>query len=157
MRLKTFIPAILFSTLIACNNNRENQDTKPDSEFEAAKKGIEESNQEWIAALKKRDSAALTDLYTKDAKIISPGNPSTEGREKIAKDMGEAVRAGITGLSDTTLGFWGGNHFYTVEYVETFYDSTGAAVSHGRSLCVWKQEDGKWKLFRDAYIPERHQ
>ncbi|HLX92680.1 MAG TPA: nuclear transport factor 2 family protein [Puia sp.] len=154
---KLLLFAGAFALAISCKNSNIKNDSGFDSELETARKGIDASNQEWLTALKKGDSIALADLYTKDGEIITPGDPIRQGREEITKDMGEIVRYGVTDVTDTVVGFWGENHVYTAEYIETFFDSTGKILAHGKSLCVWKEVEGKWKLFRDMFVPEKRQ
>jgi len=37
----------------------------------------------------------------------------------------------------------------------TWYHTNGTAVGSGRYLLVWKKDDGKWKILRDTWFPDK--
>ena len=98
----------------------------------------------------KRNVAALDKVYTAGARILPPGAPMIEGREKIKAFWADAiagldvksvtlatVNAEVTGDSVVEIGraeLMAGGGAVTVKYV-----------------VHWKQEDGVWKWHTDIW------
>jgi hypothetical protein len=72
-----------------------------------AVKEIAGENKKYTDALSKSDSAAISNLYTRDARILNNGGPSTIGRTEVMHFYGGMIRNGVTGFSYTTIGVWG--------------------------------------------------
>lgn len=114
-------------------------------------KEIESRLLEYESHLKKGDSIALGNMYTEDAEII----PSTIGRTNITKAFGSMIRDSITGSSFKTTHLWGNDQLLVEDGTGTWYHANGIAVGSGRYLLVWKKDEGKWKILRDTWFPDK--
>lgn len=115
-------------------------------------KEIELRLREYENHLKNGDSIALGDMYMFDAEII----PSTVGRENIIKAFSDMIRDSITGSSFTTTGLWGNDELLVEQGTGSWSHQNGQVVGRGQYLLVWQKEDGKWKILRDTWFPEKN-
>lgn len=106
---------------------------------------------EYENLLQKGDSIALGNMYLEDAEII----PSTVGRENITGVFGSMIRDSITGSSFKTTKLWGNDQLLVEEGTGTWSHANGTIVGSGRYLLVWKKDNGKWKILRDTWFPDK--
>jgi uncharacterized protein (TIGR02246 family) len=110
----------------------------------------EKMDQAWQKAYNAGDAAALTALYTKDAKVMAPGAEAASGTKAIQAlfeaDLAQKVKNTLT-LEDV-VGF-GDYALETGKYVATSAD--GKHVDHGSFMTLLKKVDGGWKIHRDTW------
>ena len=114
-----------------------------------AKEAIAAANKAFEAAHLKGDAAALAAQYTEGGQLLWEDRPIISGRKNIeaewAKDMGGPGRkAKLTTLEVEEHGDWA--------YEVGMFDVTapdGKVVYDGKYICIWKRENGKWKIHRD--------
>ena len=110
----------------------------------------EKMDQAWQKAYNAGDAAALTALYTKDAKVMAPGAEAASGTKAIQAlfeaDVAQKVKNTLT-LEDV-VGF-GDYALETGKYVATSAD--GKHVDHGSFMTLLKKVDGGWKIYRDTW------
>ena len=111
---------------------------------------IEKSVQAWQKAYNAGDAAAVTALYTTDAKLLVPGAEPGTGpkaiQELIAADIALGGKLTLT-LVDV-VGF-GDYALETGSWVATSPD--GKHLDHGPYLTLYKKADGGWKIYRDIW------
>ena len=110
----------------------------------------EKMDQAWQKAYNAGDAAALTALYTKDAKVMAPGAEAVSGTKAIQAlfeaDVAQKVKNTLT-LEDV-VGF-GDYALETGKFVATSAD--GKHVDHGSFMTLLKKVDGGWKIHRDTW------
>ena len=110
----------------------------------------EKMDQAWQKAYNAGDAAALTALYTKDAKVMAPGAEAASGTKAIQAlfeaDVAQKVKNTLT-LEDV-VGF-GDYALETGKYVATSAD--GKHVDHGSFMTLLKKVDGGWKIHRNTW------
>ena len=146
--------AIFMSFILAssCNQKAEETSTEPKhTDMSVFEKEIETRIREYETHLKNGDSIALGNMYTEDAEII----PSTVGRPNIIKVFGRMIRDSITGSSFKTTKLWGNDDLLVEDGMGYWAHANGTVVSRGRYLLVWQKDDGKWKILRDTWFPEK--
>jgi len=93
------------------------------------------------------DSISLYNMYAKSASL---GNK--RGNE-ILLTWGQQIRNSIRNdtrtIIYTTTSLSTDSEFLVELGIYEFRDSKGNLKHKGKYLVVWKQEDGKWKLYRD--------
>ena len=117
---------------------------------------IETVRDQWVAAAEKDDAATVTALYTADAVIDSPEEPSVAGREAIQAywlknfplASGLQVRSKETEVSGDLAYDYG-------EFSQRITPPKGKAMdAQGRYLVVLKkQADGSWKIDKHFSFP----
>jgi uncharacterized protein (TIGR02246 family) len=111
---------------------------------------IEKVDRAWEKANNAGDAAALTALYTKDAKVMPPGAEAASGTKAIQAlfeaDVAQKMKNTLT-LEDV-VGF-GDYALETGKYVATSADDKH--VDHGSFMTLLKKVDGGWKIHRDTW------
>ncbi len=104
----------------------------------------------WQKAYNAGDAAALTALYTKDAKVMAPGAKPASGTSAIqalfAADVAHGAKNTLT--QEDVVGF-GDYALETGSYVATSAD--GKHLDHGSFMTLLKKVDGGWKIHRDTW------
>jgi uncharacterized protein (TIGR02246 family) len=111
---------------------------------------IEKVDRAWEKAYNAGDAAALTALYTKDAKVMAPGAEPASGANDIQALFTEDVKTGLknTLTQGDVIGF--GNYVLeTGTFVAKSAD--GKHVDHGSFMTLLKKVDGGWKIYRDTW------
>jgi uncharacterized protein (TIGR02246 family) len=110
----------------------------------------EKMDRAWEKAYNAGDAAALTALYTKDAKVMAPGAEAASGTKAIQAlfeaDVAQKVKNTLT--QEDVVGF-GDYALETGKYVATSAD--GKHVDHGSFMTLLKKVDGGWKIHRDTW------
>jgi uncharacterized protein (TIGR02246 family) len=110
----------------------------------------EKMDQAWQKAYNAGDAAALTALYTKDAKVMAPGAEAASGTKAIhalyQADLAQGAKNTLT--REDVVGF-GDYALETGKYVATSAD--GKHLDHGSFMTLLKKVDGGWKIHRDTW------
>ena len=107
-------------------------------------------DQAWQKAYNAGDAAAVTALYTKDAKVMAPGAEPASGSAAILAlfkaDLANGAKNTLTlvdvvGFGDFALetGGWVAN------------SAEGKHLDHGPFMTLYKKVDGGWKIYRDTW------
>lgn len=111
---------------------------------------IAKMDQAWQTAHNAGDAAALTALYTPDAKVMAPGGAPASGTAAIKALFAADVAAGAQNtltLADV-VGF-GDFALETGGWVANAAD--GKHLDHGTFMTLYKKVDGGWKIYRDTW------
>jgi uncharacterized protein (TIGR02246 family) len=104
----------------------------------------------WEKAYNAGDAAAVTALYTKDAKVMPPGADAASGTAAIqalfAADVKQGAKMALTQKDVTGFGDYA---LETGTFVATSKD--GKHLDHGSFMTLLKKEAGGWKIYRDTW------
>ena len=153
---KRIIPLLIIITasIFITSCNQKATEMTPDSDqtdLATLEKEIELRLREYENYLQSGDSISLGDMYMIDAEVI----PSTVGRENIIKVFGGMIRDSITVSSFETINLWGNDQLLVEEGKGSWSHSNGQVVGRGKYLLIWQKHDGKWKILRDTWFPEK--
>lgn len=148
--------ALSIFSIISCNKKAEETSaatTATPAAFDpvAAKATVESAYREFEKAFNGKDSVALANCYATDAKFMGPNEKSIEGRPALQKAFGMWFKGDVPQIKLTCVEVWGSNDNIISENSWTMTGKDGKVVDQGKSLEVYKQEDGKWKLLRDCF------
>jgi uncharacterized protein (TIGR02246 family) len=110
----------------------------------------EKMDRAWEKAYNAGDAAALTALYTKDAKVMAPGAEMASGTSAIQKLFAADIAQGAK--NTLTLGDVVGFGDYALEtgtFVAT--SAEGKHLDHGSFMTLLRKVDGGWKIHRDTW------
>lgn len=156
IQLLKIVCASLILISMSCKKAEENPGdpaaTPATFDLAAAKTSVEACYSEFEKAFNAKDSVALANCYSSDAKFMNPNGKAVEGKPAIQKTFGMWFKGGDTSTIKLSLvDLWGNETNLTAENAWTMYDKDGKVLDEGKSLEVYKMEDGKWKLLRDCY------
>ena len=107
-------------------------------------------DQAWQKAYNAGDAAAVTALYTKDAKVMAPGAEPVSGTKAIqalfTADLAHGAKNTLT-LGDVVGS--GDLALETGGWVAT--DAEGKHLDHGPFMTLYKKVDGGWKIYWDTW------
>ena len=121
-----------------------------------AKKAIEHSNQQWMAAVVKGDGAAVSQLYSEDAVLLPANDHEVKGRAAVEKMFAGLGPGGVTEikLTTTAVEVHGDAAIETGTYSLAAKGPGGAVIPNadeGKYLVVWKKAKGKWLMHKDIW------
>jgi len=112
---------------------------------------IKDANTELMTAFAQGDTAALNAFYTADAKIFPANNQILDGQAAISKFWSLTMQMGIKKvLFETTTAQKFGN-LAVEEGNYSLFVQGDQLVDQGKYIVTWKQEGGKWKVYRDIW------
>ena len=150
--IKVILVALIFVT-ISCKKAEEKApaEVKPTFDLAEAKTAIEVAGQTFVMAMNKGDSITLANCYTKDAKMMAPNEKAVIGRTAIQKVFSGWIKSGMPTFTMKTIEIWGNEEMMAAEEEWAFSDKDGKILDSGKSIELFKMEDGKWRMFRDCY------
>ena len=144
---------LFVSVITSCKETaKEMPETIAELEFNLSvvKSEIITANKEFMTLMASNDSVGLANLYTLDAKIMMNGTPAISGRSSIQSVFSGIMNSGISSIELRTIGVWGTKEL-VVEEGELSLFVGDKEVDQGKYLVAWKNEEGKWMLFRDIF------
>jgi ketosteroid isomerase-like protein len=121
----------------------------PDFDLKKIKATIQHNNEKYARAFLKGDATGFIELH--HSRSISM--PPNEG-VKDSREMGEFIRTipakGIKSYALQALEVFGGPE----EVIErgTYEVGDGVhTIDHGKFIAIWKQEKGRWKIYRSIW------
>ena len=117
----------------------------------SVKEAIFEKNQEFAQAMAKGDAAGVAACYTIDAEFMAGGAPSVQGRANIQAAIATYISQGFTEYTVLSTIVYADSGIVGVQEAYTKSQKGGANKDIGKSIQLWKQEDGSWKIFRDCF------
>lgn len=117
----------------------------------AMKKTIDEKNMEFAKAFVNGDSAGMVNHYTMDGKIFPPNSELVSGRTAISSLVSVYLKFGIKEFRDETTALYGTEGNLVEEGTFFMGDGKGNTLDKGKYLCVWRKEEGEWKIYSDIF------
>lgn len=140
---------LIISVNLSCS---EEKNAAPESQVKGidmvkARKEIDNNVKQFSQDFKNADSLALSAHYASD------GTFGSIKKDDLASAWGSmirnAVKRGTPEVRFTTNSlFSDGEYLIEIGHYE-YLDKDKQVKSKGKYLVVWKQEDGKWKMYRD--------
>lgn len=154
-KIQFLIIALSIVTFVSCKKAEETpaaaEPAKAEFDPVAARATVESAYAEFEKAFNSKDSVALANCYTADAKFMSPNEKAIVGRAAIQKTVGMWFQGDMPTIKLTCVEVWGGTDCIMSENSWKMTGKDGKIVDEGKSLEVYKMEDGKWKMHRDCY------
>ena len=150
MKHTLFIAAAII--MFSCNDKTDDKKVVEETfDIGPVKKHIYEKNKTYSKRFTTNDSLYYVENYCADAQVMSPAVPAVKGREAIRKFFysdGQNKEAKIE-LPDGNI--YGDADLIIEESTYNFPDGKGGSADKGKFIALWKQEDGKWKLYREIW------
>lgn len=117
----------------------------------AVKQHIHQANQMYGDRFQNNEPTWYADRYTQDACALPPNEAMVCGRDAIrAFNYNDGANAEIK-IIVTATAVYGNATEVIEEGTFDFPDDNGGSYDKGKFIAIWKQEDGKWKLYREIW------
>lgn len=152
----SIVLSLLLLTATSCNKKAEEtqaagEPAQPAFDSATARATVEESYREFEKAFNAKDSVALANCYTADAKFMAPNEKAIVGRPALQKTFHMWFSGDMPTIKLNCVEVWGSADNIISENSWTMTGKDGKVVDAGKSLEVYKREDGKWKMARDCF------
>lgn len=116
---------------------------------EELKETINDNYKQFTQFIKSNEPGELAEtLYTNDAKFYPPNGGMVEGTEGVTMAFEGLIGAGLIIEPEAQEVEIFGDHAY--EYgIGSVYNKSGEKIREERYVCIWKNVDGTWKIYRD--------
>jgi ketosteroid isomerase-like protein len=148
--------AILFICVAAyitgCNTTPA-ADTPTPSNFnlDSVKAHIAEMNKSYGKRFTTNDRGFYNERYCKEAAVYSPNVPAVLGIDSIINFFYGSGNNGEAVIELPPNNIYGNADLVVEDGTYNFPDGKGGSVDKGKFIALWKQEDGKWKLYREIW------
>lgn len=118
--------------------------------LDAARQEIATSNQLWGQAFVKGDSASFIGLYHPEARIYPPNMAMLNSRTDLGRMLAGVPGSGIQSATVTTTDLVASGDLVIETGTFEMRDAS-KVVDRGKYLAVWKQDNGRWRIYRDIW------
>nr|MBD3622092.1 SgcJ/EcaC family oxidoreductase [Sunxiuqinia sp.] len=125
--------------------------TKNDYGINSTREAIEARTRIFEQAMANADAAGVANCYTEDAEFMAPSQESVKGRNKIQTTLAGYISQGFTKYKVISTSVYGSARIVGVQTEYELSQQDGSNMDSGKSIQLWKQEDGVWKIFRDCF------
>lgn len=148
---KVVLVAIIMITFSCKKSDETVTEVKPAFDLTTAKEAIISAGETFVIGMNKGDSITLANCYTTDAKMMGPNVKSVIGRIAIRKVFSDWIKSGMPTFTMKTIEIWGNEEMMAAEEEWAFSDKDGKILDSGKSIELFKMENGKWRLYRDCF------
>ena len=117
----------------------------------AVKEAVEERGKMFEAAMARGDAKGVSECYTLDGEFMAGGAPAVQGRANIETAIAGFISQGFTKYKVLTTTVYGDIGVIGVQSIYTLSQQDGSQLDNGKTIQLWKQEFGAWKIFRDCF------
>jgi uncharacterized protein (TIGR02246 family) len=129
------------------------KELKEDAAKTAVRQSIAEANIKLSETVRAGDASALANLYTEDARLISPESEIFRGRESVEAYWAGGLQSGLKDVALTTVDVMGMDDMVCeVGRADLTIQPEGKdeIKAKGKYLVLWKKsDDGTWKIYLD--------
>jgi ketosteroid isomerase-like protein len=148
---KLFIAFFAMALLPACGNKITPAAEEKTYKLDEVKLFIDSANKVYGNRFKTNDTAYYAATYCKDA-VIMPGQMSqVSGRDGIRNFNYDEGKNKDFKVEITATSVYGGPDAVIEEGYYTYPGDDGVIYDRGKFIAIWKQEEGKWKLYREIW------
>lgn len=154
LNAKALMVAGLTGLLVACSVNDGSGKSAADSAA-AHEQSIRKINEQWLALIRDRNAAAVSNLYTADGAMMAPGAPIAQGQPALEKAWSGLMQMpgfGLTFEADQIVVASGGDMALDRGVYQFSVDGpNGPTTDIGKYVVVWRNVDGQWKVAADIF------
>ena len=149
--MRYFLFLLLAVLLISCQSKNSGTKTNGTFNIDSVRAHIIKMNETYTRRFTTKDSLFFTDRYCIDAQVFSPNMPVITGRDSIMKFF-QGDGSGTDVIMELPIGnVYGDENLVIEEGTYNFPDGKGGSFDKGKFIALWKQEEGKWKLYREIW------
>lgn len=144
------ITIVALST-IGCRGKETAVTSEAPFDVAAMRPVIEALNREFTNAHVISDSAAMVNIFTKDARVLGPDADPVIGRAAIEVLTAQYLTFGITEFKETTVAFYGNEDLLIDEGTYVMVYGKEKTRDAGKYVNIWMKEDGVWRIHSNMW------
>ncbi|HMF73061.1 MAG TPA: nuclear transport factor 2 family protein [Flavitalea sp.] len=150
--MRTILFFMLAAYVAGCNSTQTSSALASTSfNLDSVKTYITEMNKSYGQRFKTNDTAFYKERYCKDAAVYCPNVPAVVGIDSIISFFYGGGNNTETIIELPPNNISGNADLVVEDGPYNFPDGKGGSVDKGKFIALWKQEDGKWKLYREIW------
>lgn len=114
---------------------------------------IDRGNRDWATAVVQGNPQLEADAYSADAVFCDAKGSCTTGHDAIEALMADRLNAGHAKSAEAHSTRRVVDDGFVYEWGEARLVAADGKQRNGRYFTVWKQEGGRWKIFRNLVLP----
>lgn len=114
---------------------------------------MDKGNRDWGIGMTHADPALVADAYAADAVFCDVKGACTTGHDAIEKLMAERLKAGAARSAEAHSIRRIADGGFVYEWGEANLVDAAGSPRHARYFTVWRQADGRWRIFRNLVLP----
>ena len=126
------------------NKSKESKSTSVQAAIQARSRIFEQ-------AMANSDAAGVANCYTEDAEFMAPNEEAVKGKSNIQTTIAGYISEGFTQYKVASTTVYGSAGVVGVQTEYSLSQKDGKNSDNGKSIQLWKQENGDWKIFRDCF------
>lgn len=138
------------ASLLSCSDPGK-KDPEKQFDIQTVKAHIVEMNKSYSNRFTTNDTGYYNARYCRDAEVYSPGVAAVKGRDSIRSFFYQNGTNKEAIIELPPGNFYGNKELVVEEGSYNFPDGKGGSFDKGKFIALWKEEDGKWKLFREIW------
>lgn len=154
LRLSIVVLPMAFFTILfssCANEPAKTENGAATFSLDSAKAAIAASNKVFGESFATGDSTAFANCYTSDGCIYNSNMPKVCGTDGIRSFASIGYNSGIRNVVLTTEEVMGGKDAVVETGKYEVFIANNVSVEKGKFVVAWKEENGKWKMYRDIW------
>ena len=149
--MRTALPLLAIVLFFACQQKQAASNVASTFNLDSVKAHIVNMSQSYSQRFLTNDSLFYVERYCADAEVLAPNAPAIKGRDSIRKYFfGEGSNTDAK-IELPTGKIYGNENLGVEEGYYNFPDGKGGSFDKGKFIALWKNEGGKWKLYREIW------
>ena len=149
--MKNMVLLLLLTNLFGCQSKQSEKIEMQPFNIDQVKAHILEMNKSYSKRFVTEDSAFYIERYCSDAEVYCPGMPAIKGRNAVRDFFYGNGSNNEAAIELPPSRIYGKEELVVEEGTYNFPDGKGGSIDQGKFIAVWKQEWGKWKLYREIW------
>lgn len=149
--IKFFVVVLVTGFICSCNTETAKTEAAASFNLDSVKAAIAASNKVFGASFATGDSVAFANCYTSDGCIYNTNMPKICGTAGIQSFLSIGYKSGLRNVVLTTEEVMGGKEAVVETGTYEVFIENNVSVEKGKFVVAWKEENGKWKMYRDIW------
>jgi ketosteroid isomerase-like protein len=145
------IAAFFFAGCLLASCNTKTSTGKSDFSLDTVKAHIAEMNKNYGYRFTHNDTAFIAARYCAGAEVYPAEHPIIKGRDSIRTYYYDGGRNTEITILINAANIYGSADLVVEEGSYDFPDGKGGSYDKGKFIALWKEEAGRWKLFREIW------
>jgi len=142
---------VIAISIVGCQTSNIKPLDKEAFSIDSVRAYIFKMNKGYSERFVSNDSNFFNERYCIDAAVHSPNMPTVVGRDSIRSFFYNGGKNTEAKIELPNVNIFGNEELVVEDGIYHFPDGKGGSLDKGKFIAVWKQEGGKWKIYRETW------